>query len=79
MDKLKRISFYDNPEALGLIECLRINLEAFLKSLEFIKREGSIDEKHPVWIKERLQKQVELVERLEKLFDKEESDERKNT
>lgn len=71
MNNLKRISFYDNPEALGLIECLRINLEAFLKSLNFIKMEASIDEHHPGFIKNQLQKQIELVERLEKLFDKE--------
>lgn len=71
MDKLKQISFYDNPEALGLVECLRINMKAFIKSLEFIKVEASIDEKHPGWIKEKLQKQIELVDRLEKLFDKE--------
>lgn len=71
MDKLKRIDFYHNPEALGLVECLRINMEAFIKSLDYIKEEQSINEYHPGWIKEILQKQLELVERLEKLFDKE--------
>ena len=73
MDKLKQIDFYNNPEALGLVECLRINMETSIQSLEFIKREASIDERHPGWIKEKLQKQVELVDRLEKLFDKEET------
>lgn len=68
-NQLRRISFYDNPEALGLIECIRINAEAFLSSIEYIKSEQSIDEKRPEFIKIQLQKQMELVERLEKLFD----------
>ena len=68
-NQLRRISFYDNPEALGLIECLRINMEAFIKSLEYIKMEQSIDEHHPAFIKDKLQKQIEYAERLEKLFD----------
>lgn len=66
---LRRISFYDNPEALGLVECIRINTEAFLGSIECIKSQNSIDEMHPGFIKNQLQKQMELVERLEKLFD----------
>ena len=68
-NKLRQISFYDNPEALGLVECIRINTKAFLDSIEYIKSEQSIDEKHPEFIKIQLQKQMELVERLEKLFD----------
>lgn len=66
---LRRISFYNNPEALGLVECIRINTKAFLDSIEYIKSEQSIDEMHPGFIKEKLQKQIEYVERLEKLFD----------
>lgn len=66
---LRQIGFYDNPEALGLVECIRINAEAFLNSIEYIKSQHSIDEKHPEFIKIQLQKQMELVERLEKLFD----------
>lgn len=66
---LRQINFYDNPEALGLIECLRINMEAFLHTVEYIKTQQSIDEMHPGFIKEKLQKQIEYVERLEKLFD----------
>ena len=66
---LRRISFYDNPEALGLVECIRINAEAFLSSIECIKSQHSIDEMHPGFIKDKLQKQIEYVERLEKLFD----------
>ena len=66
---LRQISFYDNPEALGLVECIRINAKAFLSSMEYIKAQQSIDEHHPKFIKNQLQKQMELVERLEKLFD----------
>ena len=71
MRKLRRIGFYDNPEALGLIECLRINMEAFLHTLDFIKAEQSIDEDFPGFIKGKLQKQIEFAEQLQKLFDKE--------
>lgn len=67
-NQLRRISFYDSPEALGLIECLKINMESFVKSLEYIKIEQSIDEYHPTFIKNQLQKQFEYAERLEKLF-----------
>ena len=68
-NKLRRISFYENPEALGLIECIRINMKAFLDIIEHIKGEQSIDEEYPGFIKDKLQKQIEYVERLEKLFD----------
>lgn len=68
-NQLRQINFYNNPEALGLIECLRINMEAFLHTIEYIKTQQSIDETHPGFIKDKLQKQIEYVERLEKLFD----------
>lgn len=70
-NQLRRISFYDNPEALGLVECIRINMKAFLDIIEHIKNEQSIDEEYPGFIRDKLQKQIEYVERLEKLFEKE--------
>ena len=71
MDKLKQISFYDNPEALGLLECIRGNLDRLSVCLEFIRRNDAIDSAQPEWIKDKLMKLVEFAARLEKLFEKE--------
>ena len=74
MDKPKQISFYDNPEALGLLECIRGNLDCLSSNLEFIRRNDAINSAQPEWIKDKLMKLVEFAERLEKLFDVEKSD-----
>lgn len=71
MDKPKQISFYDSPGALGLLECIRGNLDRLSVNLEFIRRNDAIDSAQPKWIKDKLLELVKFAERLEKLFDKE--------